>query len=157
MCDVILALVGSVWYFVYMSCQTALNNSGHKDSPERRDRFIELTEKGATVREAAAGIGVSLVTAYSWLRKDEAFRARVRLARALPDYMVKESLYNAAISGNIQACTFWLSKRNQSEWGDRLTVESISNITPGRVSFEISSAPMITTAEVLAAVPLEKS
>lgn len=59
-----------------------------KDTPETRERIIELISNGATLKVAAAANGISRDTLLRWRRDDPAFAARCRAVRhsALAEY-----------------------------------------------------------------------
>lgn len=56
--------------------------SNIKFTEDKRDKFIELVNKGCTVAAASAGVGVHPRTAYAWRSRDEQFEAAWDMAEA---------------------------------------------------------------------------
>ena len=65
-----------------------------KDTPENRERIIDLLRKGATLKLAAQATGIGRDTLLAWRKSDPAFQAQCMAARANMLADCAEAIYN---------------------------------------------------------------
>lgn len=114
-------------------------------NPAILPRIKELARDGATDREIAEFIGVSVNTVYRWKAANREFRYALRMGRKSADLRVKRALYQRAIGYSVEtvkvfcnkegevtqvpiiehyppseaAAIFWLKNRKSDEWRDK--------------------------------------
>ena len=88
------------------------------------DKFVDHVRKGLRISEAAKRAGYSYTSVQARMREDPAFKEKVKLAEAEAAEPVEDSLFNAAINGNVPAAIKWLEKRSADRWpGDKVSIE----------------------------------
>jgi len=90
-----------------------------KITPEVVERIVGILSTGADYAKAAHIVGVSRKSIWAYGKRNPEIRERFDEARALADEQVVQSLFDAAIGGNVVAMIFWLKNRRQKEWRDR--------------------------------------
>lgn len=83
------------------------------------ERLRGWARDGLTMQEIAAKIGISKSTLYSWMKKNEQFKAIISDNKEVADRRVEESLYKSALDGNVTAMIFWLKNRKPGAWRDK--------------------------------------
>ena len=97
--------------------RTARRYGPGKLTTAKRAEFLRLyAEPGATVRSAAAKIGVSAVAIFKLVRRDEEFAAAYREALELALDNVEDDIHTLACQGNLTAMFGLLRARRPSVW-----------------------------------------
>ncbi len=97
---------------------------------ELKTKFLELYARGGTVNACASEVGVSSVTVYSHVRKDEEFAERFRLAQETNTDELEDILLSLARAGNIAAIFGTLKARRPEKWRDSSKVDITSGGKP---------------------------
>lgn len=88
------------------------------------ERFLECLRNGARPSEAAKKVNLHYDTVRKRYNSDPEFRAQWDQAEMQAAEPVEDSLYNAAINGNVPAAVKWLEKRAPERWpGDKVQIE----------------------------------
>lgn len=88
------------------------------------DKFILFMSQGIRVSEAAKKAGLTYTAVRARYRSDPEFHQRWDEAEAQAAEPVEDSLYAAAINGNVPAAVKWLEKRSAERWpGDKVQIE----------------------------------
>lgn len=95
-----------------------------------KTKFLELYSRGGTVNACAAEVGVSSVTVYAHVRKDEEFAERFRLAQETNTDELEDILHSLARAGNIAAIFGTLKARRPERWRDSSKVDITSGGKP---------------------------
>lgn len=88
------------------------------------DKFLILIAQGHRVSAAAKQAGLSYRTVVNRRRSDPEFKEQLIEAEAQAAEPVEDSLFNAAINGNVPAALEWLKKRSPERWpNEKLQIE----------------------------------
>lgn len=88
------------------------------------ERFLEALRNGMRPGEAAKKVNLRYDTVRKRYNSDPEFRAQWDQAEMQAAEPVEDSLYNAAINGNVPAAVKWLEKRAPERWpGDKVQIE----------------------------------
>ena len=90
----------------------------------KKDQYVGLVREGVRRGKAASQTGVDPTTVQRHMKRYKSFAAEVSQAEMVADDEVEESLYNAAISGNVTACQVWLYNRRPEAWSDRRNIKA---------------------------------
>jgi hypothetical protein len=93
-------------------------------TPEKRAAFLEHYRTGVTVRAAAAFVGVSHVTVFNHIRKDELFAEQYRSAMETNTDTLEDDLHTLACNGNVAALFGTLKARRPERWRERVDVSN---------------------------------
>lgn len=66
----------------------------------RKRRFIAKLEKDGIISKAAASVGISRITVYKAMEKDETFKQRVEIAKERADARLEEEFQRRIYEGN---------------------------------------------------------
>lgn len=83
------------------------------------ERLRGWARDGLTMQELAEKLGIAKSTLYSWMKKNEQFKAIISDNKEVADRRVEESLYQSALDGNVTAMIFWLKNRKPGAWRDK--------------------------------------
>jgi len=89
-----------------------------------QDRFLTLYATGATEREAARAVGVSVTTVRRFRRRDEAFEARYKDAREFNTDEMEDTLRRIAADGHVTAIFGILRARRPDVWRERAQLDA---------------------------------
>ena len=94
---------------------------------EKKKQFLDLYRHGGSVRTVAHEIGVSAVTVYNAVKRDEKFAKEYSLALEANTDALEDRLYDMALLGNVAALFGTLKARRPERWRDnfqaKVTVE----------------------------------
>lgn len=79
--------------------------------------------RGASFRTACSSAGVHTATFWRWRQKSPELDEQVHTILEARTQTVEDSLYNAALDGNVTAMIFWLINRSGGRWRDRRNIE----------------------------------
>lgn len=91
-------------------------SKAYKLTAKARLRFLDQLAHGKTKTDAARAIGVNLKSIERHEKADPAFASAIDDARWEADDAVVNSLYQAAVNGNVPAIQTWLYNRRPLEW-----------------------------------------
>ena len=96
-------------------------------TPEKKEEFLRLYAEGGSVRSIAAKVGVTSVTVFLHVRKDEDFAKRYFLAMETNTDILEDHLYQMAtekgVPGHIVALFGTLKARRPERWRDVAKIE----------------------------------
>ncbi len=98
----------------------------------KRDRKPDILRNlmdGGTVSSACKAVEVSRETFYKWYRQDEKFAKAVDDAQNSRIQHVEDSLYSAAVRGNVTAQIFFLCNRAKDKWVNVQNVKHEGTVT----------------------------
>jgi hypothetical protein len=75
---------------------------------------------GLTNAEVAEALGIHVDTLYEWRKQHAEFSDALSAGKVEADGKVARALYDAAMSGNVTACIFWLKNRKRAQWRDQV-------------------------------------
>ena len=85
--------------------------------------ILKSLKSGASVNSACQSAGVSVVTFWTWRKKDKRLDT---LAKSIYDSritIVEDALYKSALEGNTTAQIFFLKNRGTDRWRDKQEIE----------------------------------
>jgi hypothetical protein len=94
----------------------------YKLTPETLERYLDLLREGRRRGQAAREVGVHRSTIADHRKLDEAFAAEERLAEMDAVEQVEESLFQAALAGNVTAIQVFLYNRAPERWADKRNI-----------------------------------
>lgn len=87
-------------------------------------RFLLYIEGGMRISEAGKKCGFTHATVRSKIQHDPVFKKQIEEAEMKAAEPVEDSLFAAAINGNVPAAIKWLEKRAPERWpGDKVQIE----------------------------------
>lgn len=101
--------------------------------PHKR-KFVELVSNGYSISEAARALRIGAKVIREYMYRDPDFAMQVAEAEAAACYVIEDTLYRLAKSGNFQAIKFWLVNRAPDRWSDGSKRGSHSDIIPIQVN-----------------------
>ncbi len=121
---------------------------------KRRQRaYLEALRNGARRGAAAASVGVTRQTVWAYRREHPEFAEAEEQAEMEANELVEDSLFQAAVSGNVVASLAWLYNRMPDRWQDRRNVRPAPGpeapVAPDQVVEEIT---LTVTKRVISAV-----
>lgn len=88
-------------------------------------RYLKNLENGMRISKAAEKAGLSYQSVLKRRKTDPEFIQREKDAEAIAAEPVENSLYDAAVNGNVPAATKWLEKRAPDRWpSDKTVIET---------------------------------
>lgn len=109
-----------------MSAKKGRSSAPGTFTPEKRAAFLDHYSTGLTVRQAARKVGVSHVTVFNHIRKDEAFKALYATAMDVNTDVLEDDLHTLARMGNVAALFGTLKARRPERWRDRVDLSNSS-------------------------------
>jgi hypothetical protein len=91
----------------------------YKFTRERKDEYLEHLKRGVGRCQAAVLVGINVKTVEREVAKDQDFALARDDAEMYADDHVAESLFTAAIGGDVTAMKHWLRYRRPDEWADK--------------------------------------
>jgi len=82
-------------------------------TPEQREAFLNHLRGGMMLGAAAYVLELPRHVIEGYIAEHPEFKLEVRDAEATADEHVHEALYQAAASGNVNACKLWLEMRGR--------------------------------------------
>lgn len=114
-------------------------------SEKKYEKYLKGLEQGMRISEAARAANLNLHTLYTKRRRDPEFRQREQEAETIAAEPVENSLWDAAINGNVPAAVKWLEKRAPERWpSEKMVVET-------KTTLEIEAGDRITQIAALMA------
>lgn len=89
-------------------------------TPEGLIRLRGWAMDGLTDDDICKNIGISRKTLFVWRKRYPDIERALKLGKDVADRNVENSLYSAAVKGNVTAMIFWLKNRKPEEWRDRI-------------------------------------
>ena len=96
-------------------------------TPEKKAQFLELYAGGGTVRQCAAMVGVSHVTVFNHVRKDEEFKAQFAEAVEGNTDALEDLLHDLALARNPVAIFGMLKARRPQKWRENVNLTAQVN------------------------------
>jgi len=93
-----------------------LSDMNSKFDSTRREKYLEHLREGMRRGAAAEAIGICRTAIYQYRKKNESFAEEETLAELDACEVVEDALFQAAQSGNVTACIFYLCNRGSSRW-----------------------------------------
>ena len=112
-----------------MTAKSARRGAGRPTAfkPDFIGQAKKLCALGAIDEEIAEFFGVDVRTIYCWKEAHPEFCQALNESKKGADERVERSLYQTAISGNVNAQIFWLKNRRAEQWRDNQDIEHSAN------------------------------
>ena len=103
----------------------------------RLEEIKDWVRNGATDKEVATRLGISVDSFYQYKRLFSEFSESLKENKEICDAEVESALHKAAVGGNITAIIFWLKNRRPDKWRDKPAESKDNNEeTGGQPVFE---------------------
>lgn len=86
---------------------------------QRKKAFLDLLRKGVRRSHACKKVGISRTTLHKHIEKYPHFREKINDAEMDANELVEDSLFKAALNGNVTAQQVWLYNRDPETWRDQ--------------------------------------
>lgn len=115
----------------------------YKFNKERREAYLQALREGLRPTRAAESVGVSRQIVYAYREAHPEFRREELLAERESLEAVEDALYQAAISGNINAIKMILFNRDPERWSEKQAPNIINAIQATSATSDLSTEPCI--------------
>lgn len=85
----------------------------------RLDEVADWARNGATNKEIAANLGISIDSLCEYKKEFSEFSEVLKKTRDFVDGKVETALLNKALNGDTTAIIFWLKNRRPKQWRDK--------------------------------------
>jgi len=102
-----------------------------RQTPTKKQLFLEAIERGLTVTTAAEHAGVDRTTPYVWEQEDEKFQERWQKARDRRLPQLKDTAFDIALEGDKGMLKFLIDRYEPDAHHEQQPIREIEILFPG--------------------------